>query len=148
MDDHAEQYLKIFTLLPLERIAEIVAEHIKAPERRVAQRVLAEEVIMLVHGAGVAQKCIFQTAALYPGPRLANNPNSSLPNFRSDLILQAFRGDDAMLKRLPSASITGMPLSRLLKSIGVVKSYSLRSPLPPTDIQVREFERSRMGVSM
>jgi tyrosyl-tRNA synthetase len=117
--------LKIFTLLPLDGIGEVIAEHHKAPERRVAQRTLAEEVVTLVHRAEIAQKCIFQTAALYPGPRIANSPGASLPNFRADLILQAFRGDDAMLKRLPSNSIIGMPLSRLLRSINLVKSYSM-----------------------
>ncbi|HUL00208.1 MAG TPA: hypothetical protein VLX29_05055 [Nitrospirota bacterium] len=89
-----------------------------------AQRILAEEVVTLIHRAEVAQKCIFQTAALYPGPRIADSPDASQRNFRADLILQAFRGDDAMLKRLPPQSVEGMTLSRFLKSIGLVKSYS------------------------
>jgi tyrosyl-tRNA synthetase len=104
-----------------------MAEHQKAPERRVAQRILAEEVVTLIHRSEIAQKCIFQTAALYPGPRLALTPSASLPNFRAELILQAFRGDDAMLKRVPASAIKGMPISRLLRSIGLVKSYSMKT---------------------
>jgi tyrosyl-tRNA synthetase len=43
-------WLRKFTLLPLGQIAEIEQEHLAAPERRLAQRVLAREVTTLVHG--------------------------------------------------------------------------------------------------
>jgi tyrosyl-tRNA synthetase len=125
LDDHAEHYLKIFTLLPMARIEEIMAEHVQAPEKRIAQRIVAEEVVTLVHRTEVAQRCIFQTSALYPGPRITSCGVSREPNFRSESILQAFRGDDVMLKRIPVSSILGRPLSRLLKEVGLVKSYSL-----------------------
>ena len=44
------RYLKIFTFLPLDRIAELEAELRDAPERRSAQRALTEEVTRCVHG--------------------------------------------------------------------------------------------------
>lgn len=117
----------MFTLLPVERISETLQEHFKSPEKRLAQRTLAEEVVTLLHRKEVAQKCIFQTAALYPAPNI-NNTGTKRPGYRSELILQAFRGDKAMLKRLPMASIDGVPLSRLLKTIGLATSNSF-SPL-------------------
>lgn len=49
-DADAARYLKIFTFLPLERIAELETALCEAPEKRDAQRVLADEVTRAVHG--------------------------------------------------------------------------------------------------
>lgn len=125
LDDHAEQYLKIFTLLPLERIREIMQEHAKTPEKRLAQRTLAEELVSLVHRSQVAEKCIFQTAALYPAPRNSSSPEEKGSQYRSDLILGAFQGDNIMLKKLSRSSLANLPLPRLVKEIGLTTSYSL-----------------------
>ncbi|EEB91161.1 hypothetical protein MPER_10524, partial [Moniliophthora perniciosa FA553] len=43
-DADVEKYLKLFTLLPLSEIREIVFSHKMAPEKRIAQRRLADEV--------------------------------------------------------------------------------------------------------
>ncbi len=48
------RFLKIFTFLPLERIAELQREVEEHPEARAAQRVLAWEFTALVHGKAVA----------------------------------------------------------------------------------------------
>ncbi|MBQ9431234.1 MAG: tyrosine--tRNA ligase [Kiritimatiellae bacterium] len=50
MDTDVIRYLKIFTLLPDERIAELEESLAKEPEKREAQRALAEEVTRMVHG--------------------------------------------------------------------------------------------------
>ncbi|MDP6525230.1 MAG: tyrosine--tRNA ligase [Kiritimatiellia bacterium] len=54
------RFLKIFTFVPLEEIAGLERELREEPERRSAQRRLAEEVTRAVHGddgLGVAQRC-------------------------------------------------------------------------------------------
>jgi tyrosyl-tRNA synthetase len=114
-DEHAEHYLKLFTLLPIQRIKEILREHVKGPEMRTAQRILAENVVALVHSADVAQRCIFQTAALYP---------AASGDYKSETILQAFHGDSTMVKKFTHDSVLDVPLSQLLKMIGLVKSHS------------------------
>ena len=45
------RYLKMLSLRPLDEIEALLAEHAAAPERRVAQRALADEMTTLVHGA-------------------------------------------------------------------------------------------------
>jgi tyrosyl-tRNA synthetase len=58
-DADAARYLRIFTFLPLEQIAALEECVRTAPEKREAQRVLAEEVTRCVHGAhglAVAQR--------------------------------------------------------------------------------------------
>jgi len=49
-DADAARYLRIFTFLPLEQIAQIEEQMKAAPEKREAQRLLAEEVTRCVHG--------------------------------------------------------------------------------------------------
>ena len=55
-DADVAKFLKIFTFLPLSEIENLVAEHSKAPENRLAQIRLAQDVTKLVHGEeGLAQ---------------------------------------------------------------------------------------------
>jgi tyrosyl-tRNA synthetase len=55
-DADVERYLMLFTYLPPDEVAAVVAEHAEAPHRRVAQRRLAQEATRIVHGdAGVAE---------------------------------------------------------------------------------------------
>ncbi len=49
-DADVEDYLKIFTLLPKEKIEEVMEAHVKHPEKREAQGLLAKEVTAIVHG--------------------------------------------------------------------------------------------------
>jgi tyrosyl-tRNA synthetase len=48
-DEDAERYIKIFTLLSKEEVAELSLKHSEAPHLRLLQRRLAEEVTVLVH---------------------------------------------------------------------------------------------------
>lgn len=100
----------------------IMEEHVKAPEKRLAQRTLAEELVTLLHTSKVTEKCIFQTSALYPVA--AASGEGSRPHFRSESILRAFRGDDTMLKRFSMSSMARLNLPRLLRNIGLTSSNS------------------------
>jgi tyrosyl-tRNA synthetase len=54
-DDHEVRGLLLWlTLLPVEQIEDVVQRHQAAPEHREAQRLLAREVVTLVHGAAAA----------------------------------------------------------------------------------------------
>lgn len=89
-DADAARYLRIFTFLPLERIAELEEQVRVAPEKREAQRVLADEVTRHVHGErglAVAQRA---SEALFGGALdgltledllgiFSNVPSSELP---------------------------------------------------------------------
>jgi tyrosyl-tRNA synthetase len=66
-DRDVERYLKLFTFLPLGRIAATMVEHAAEPSRREAQRVLAREVTATVHGDAVAEAAIQTSAALFGG---------------------------------------------------------------------------------
>lgn len=49
-DDAVEYLIKIYTLLTPEEIEDILARHKEAPEKRIAQKVLARSVTEVVHG--------------------------------------------------------------------------------------------------
>ncbi len=67
MDADVIRYLRIFTFLPEERIKELEKSLAEAPERREAQKVLAEEVTRAVHGEAGLQQALKATDALFGG---------------------------------------------------------------------------------
>jgi len=66
-DRDVDRYLKLFTFLPLDRIASTMAEHSADPGRREAQRTLAREVTAAVHGPAAAEAAIQTSLALFSG---------------------------------------------------------------------------------
>jgi tyrosyl-tRNA synthetase len=67
-DADVVRFLRYFTFLPLEQIDELAEATRSAPEKREAQRVLAREVTMLVHGEEATRKAEAITAARFGGP--------------------------------------------------------------------------------
>ncbi len=67
-DADVARYLKIFTFLPISEVDAIVAEHQRAPEKRAAQKRLAEEMTTLVHGPEAARLAVSASQTLYGAP--------------------------------------------------------------------------------
>ncbi|KDQ57474.1 hypothetical protein JAAARDRAFT_156185 [Jaapia argillacea MUCL 33604] len=86
-DADCEKHLKMFTLLSLERIQDIVKNHSKAPEKRVAQRLLADEVTLMVHGKAGLRKAHSATELLFD-PNLLG---------RAQDIIDALSGDPRLV---------------------------------------------------
>ncbi|MDT2805199.1 tyrosine--tRNA ligase [Vagococcus lutrae] len=66
-DRDAVQFLKYFTFLSLEEIAEIEKEFMAAPHQRAAQKVLAREVTTLAHGEAAYEQALKISEALFSG---------------------------------------------------------------------------------
>ena len=62
-----EEYLKKYTFLSKEEIEDIMIKHNKAPNLRIAQKRLAEEVIKFIHGEESYNKALKITEALFSG---------------------------------------------------------------------------------
>ena len=60
-------YLKSLTLLDRSEIEKLIVESQKAPELRIAQKRLAEEVVTLVHGKEALDEALAVTQALFTG---------------------------------------------------------------------------------
>ena len=67
MDADAVRFLKIFTLLPLDEIEEIGKQFEAAPHERLAQKILAREVVTLVHGEKACKEALNITEQLFAG---------------------------------------------------------------------------------
>ena len=67
MDDDAVRFLKIFTFLSLDEIEEIRKQFETAPHERLAQKILAREVVTLVHGEKAYQEALNITEQLFAG---------------------------------------------------------------------------------
>ena len=64
-DEAVEYLIKIYTLLEPEEIDEILAKHREAPEKRLAQRALAQGATEVVHGVEAAEAIENLTAMLF-----------------------------------------------------------------------------------
>lgn len=67
MDDDAVRFLKIFTFLSLDEIAEIETQFNAARHERLAQKTLAREVVTLVHGEKAYKQALNITEQLFAG---------------------------------------------------------------------------------
>lgn len=111
-DRDALRYLRFFTFLEKERIAELERVTASEPERRVAQRELSREVTTLVHGAAAARDAEAASATLFAGAAATLSVAELL----------------AVFPDVPSMTIadtaSGWSLVELLASTGVATSKS------------------------
>ncbi len=66
-DGMMENYLKVYTFLSKEEIENILEEHGKQPEQRIAQKTLAKEVITFLHGEVEYNQAVEISEALFNG---------------------------------------------------------------------------------
>jgi tyrosyl-tRNA synthetase len=75
-DRDVERYLKLFTFQPLDKIASTMAEHVRDPGKRLAQRLLAEDVTTRVHGAREAEQAMETSRALFERRGISGTPET------------------------------------------------------------------------
>lgn len=85
----------MFTLMPMETIANIMADHAKDESLRSAQKVLASEVTDLVHGLGAGDRAKIMSSVMF---------SSSAETLTSSEILAVFRAEN-MLQTLTKAQV-------------------------------------------
>ena len=66
-DSKVLEYLKVFTFLSREQIEEIYAQHQQAPEKRIAQKTLAWEIVKDLHGQAEADNAVQVSEKLFAG---------------------------------------------------------------------------------
>ncbi len=110
-DDDVIRFLKVFTFLPLEEIAEYEIRVKEAPEQREAQLRLAEEVTRQVHGEAGLQVARRSTAVLF---------GEAMEGLNADELLTVFADVPSM--ELPFDQIKGQPLVNVASDSGLCKS--------------------------
>jgi tyrosyl-tRNA synthetase len=77
-DAKVVEYLRQFTFLGLDEIAQLEAEHVEKPALRVAQRRLAAEMTTIVHGEAETAAAELASLALFGRAELADLPEATL----------------------------------------------------------------------
>ncbi|RUP49362.1 putative tyrosine-tRNA ligase [Jimgerdemannia flammicorona] len=114
-DADVGKYLLMFTLLPIPEIEEIVHEHMKNPDRHLAQHKLADEATELVHGPTGLRHARVATDVLFGG---------SLQDVSGRDLAAAFEHDSSRLVRLAKDQVVGQGLDAVAVLAGATKSKS------------------------
>ena len=122
-DEDAKKWIKIFTLLPMETIEQLLTEHDQAPQLRILQKRLAAELTTLVHSADDLAFAIRATEILF-----GNATTEVLQSLNEDQLLQVMEG-------VPTANITLAQLS---------EGYDFVSLLADTQIFPSKGEARKM----
>ncbi len=110
-DDDVIRYLKVFSLRPLEEIAELEAQMKAQPEARIPQKALAEELTRLVHGEEGLKTALGATQTLFGG---------DVSGKSADELETIFK--DVKSAALPKADIVGKPVFAVAAAAGMFKS--------------------------
>lgn len=144
-DDQVERYLKMFTFLPLEEIAQIMEQQKMDPPSRVAHHALAREFIEIVHGRDTAKKTALQHQQLFrsrsstaeptPPPTTGSGIPESFAQKPEAKFLNRAAGNkyappvnyenmSTGTVLLPRSLVLGQTLNKVLYNAGLVSSYS------------------------
>jgi len=114
-DENIEQYLKVYTPMPVPDIERLMEEHRANPGAREAQETLASQVTSLVHGPAAAAEAAAATDALFGG-----RPFHELSKLERQVALA-----EAPSFTISKAQLTeGYPLVDALTQGGLVSSKS------------------------
>ena len=111
-DSMIATYIKMLSMRPLEEIEAILTEQAAAPEKRIAQRALADEITTMVHGKAAAATAADAADVLF----------GSDPTAASAEVLAVVAAEAPSVK-LP-AKLDGQRVHELLVGGGVAKSNS------------------------
>ena len=110
-DRDAIRFLKIFTFVPMAEIEVLERALAEAPERREAQKRLAEEVTRCVHGEDGLQTALRCTGALY---------GEAMEGLRATELLAVFA--DVPSRELPLEEVRGVQVINLAADAGLCSS--------------------------
>ena len=105
------RYLKVFSMRPLDEIAELEAQMKANPEARIPQKALAEEITRLVHGEEGLKTALGATQALFGG---------SVEGKSADELETIFK--DVKSAELAKVDCTGKPVFMVAADAGMFNS--------------------------
>jgi tyrosyl-tRNA synthetase len=136
-DADAIRYLRYFTFLSTDEIAAIEQEFRAAPEKRAAQKRLADEATTIVHGAHATAACRRATAVLFEGADPRALPEGELREAfagapRLTLPVSVLGGEEAKLTALLAA--TGLAPSKGQARTAVESGAVSINQIPTRDV--------------
>ncbi len=86
-DDDAKKYVKIFTLLSNKEIKNLIKKHEESPSSRILQKVIAEEITIMVHSKEDLRKVLRATEILF-----GKSTASDLKKIDKQMFIDVFEG--------------------------------------------------------
>jgi len=114
-DRDVERLLNFFTFLPSEQIGEVMQTQAADPSRRTAQRVLAEDITLRVHGPDITGRVIAASGILFGGVDLRTAEAG---------VFEVLAGEVPTTTLPPDLLDTGLPLVDALVTSGLASSKS------------------------
>jgi len=111
-DTDAEKYIKIFTFLSKEKIAELIKAHQEVPHERRLQKSLAEEITVMVHSQEELDNAIKASAILF-----GRSTSDDLKALDEDTFLDVFDG-------VPQAKL---PKSEILEGLDLIGALAAKT---------------------
>lgn len=111
-DDDTERYIKIYTFLSQEEIANLIAEHQEAPHLRLLQKRLAEEITTMVHGKEELDNAIKASEVLF-----GKSTAEDLKSLNAATFMAVFEG-------VPQATISKADLEGGLNIVDVLTDHT------------------------
>jgi tyrosyl-tRNA synthetase len=116
-DDEVPELLRVFTFRTREEIEELERETAERPEARLAQRVLAEDVTILVHGDEELIRAVAASEALFGQGNLRELDEKTLAAALAEVPSVTLKASDVQADGLP-------PVADLMAAAGIVPSKS------------------------
>jgi len=116
-DDEVPGLLRVFTFRTREEIGELERETAERPEARIAQRVLAEDVTILVHGDEELVRAVAASEALFGQGNLQELHEKTLAAALAEVPSVTLKASDVPADGLP-------PVADLMAAAGIVPSKS------------------------
>ena len=132
-DVDTARYIRIFTLLSREEIAQLEQQHAEAPERRILQKALAEDITVRVHGQEAFQGAVAASELLF-----GKGTTEQLNSLDSETLLSVFEGVPQY--NVSRSAIEAAPtLIDLAAEVGMFASKGeIRRELKQNSIQVNK----------
>ena len=110
-DADSERFIKMFTLIPLEDIEKMIAEHRENPSKRLLQKTLAEYMTKLVHGESVMKGIQQATDFLFGGMPLSELDENGWNAIKSEVTTVE------LSKEAYSSGVTALDLALLHEKV-------------------------------
>lgn len=142
-DADAADYLKIFTLLPLDEIEEVMAYHVSHPEERKAQTLLAEQVTELVHGREEAHTAAVVTDVLTGKTSVGDVGEGIIKQVRKEIPAVSLKGSATIIEALTATGLvaSNSEARRLIEGGAV---YVNNHPAKEEALKPGDFKNGRL----
>ena len=104
-DESVIEYLKLFTFLSLEEIAKLETETAENPSARIAQKTLAEQVTILVHGEDICRQVKRATSCLFGEVGIKDLTTEEIVVLKANAPLTKINGDILLLDSLVESGL-------------------------------------------